>query len=212
MLPYIFAATLGLAFAAAHAQPVFERPTYSPGDRWVFQYQRESDGTSGTWSRRIERPLPNDRLEVKHADGSLNYYDGAMNFVGRKPGGDPRELARFPMRVGDSWSFVRRFDNPNIEDQGWVHVVAYESITVPAGTFDCFRVEARLSSVNENARTASTSVRWYCPAIKWIAKEHFEDTVTAKYTLGSRLSQTSVLLRYRSGDDQVVLPAPDGPR
>lgn len=201
-LPVLMGLLLVLETFPAAAQPTFERPTFSPGDSWQFAYTRESDGSSGRWRRTIERVLPDNRLEIRSGgNNSIIYFDHSMNFVGPDPAGDPRELARFPLRVGDSWSFSRRFSDPHVEDLGTAKVVAYEQITVPAGTFDCFRVEARLSSANPGGTTASHSVRWYCPAIKWFAKERFEDRYSAKYSLGSTLIQSSELIRFRPGRD-----------
>ena len=76
-------------------------------------------------------------------------------------------------------------------------VVAYEKVTVPAGTFDCFRVEATMTHADGFESIAGRNTRGYCPAIKWFAKEHFEDVTTRKYMLGSRVSQTSELIRFR---------------
>ncbi len=179
------------------AQPVFERPDYAPGDMWQFQFKRESDGTSGRWRRTIDALVSGDRFAVRHGNGTVEYFDRSLNFVGGTPEGDPRELVRFPLKVGDSWTFTRRFADPGAEDRGSVTVAAYERITVPAGTFDCFRLEATLSAASASRTIAGKNVRWYCPEIKWFAKEHFEDLVTEKYVIGSRLSQTSELIRYR---------------
>jgi hypothetical protein len=61
-----------------------------------------------------------------------------------------RLLARYPLKVGDTWSYTREFDNPTFQERGDAKVVAYESITVPAETFDCFRVNVKAEFSNRS--------------------------------------------------------------
>lgn len=188
-------ALLASAAQIAGGQPVAEAPDYRVGDAWEFAHSRP-DGAAGRWSREIVRLVDNDRVEVRREDGKLEYGDRALNFVGTTPSGDARLLVRYPLRVGDQWPFSRRFDNPGAEQTGSVRVVAYERITVPAGTFQCYRVEAETSGVSYPTTTYTTRIRWYCPAIKWIAKEIRKDRVTTRQGIGSALEQTSELVRY----------------
>jgi hypothetical protein len=106
--------------------------------------------------------------------------------------------ARFsiPLRVGAEWSF----SSPPWPY--WQHgrhkVVAYESITVPAGTFDCFRIEG-VSSWNSGTETGGVyrpefkynesweMTRWYCPGVKFLAKLHFVRTQSG-VAVGARAS------------------------
>lgn len=176
--------------------PVFAAPDIRPGDSWTFSYTRESNGTSGRWSRTVMDALANGRLEVRVGNGSLHFYDARMNYVGTTPDGDPEELARFPMKVGDSWDYSRRFPNPHSEGRGSSKVVSYEKVSVPAGTFDCFRVESRTTNANQLGSNDIRRIRWYCPEIKWIAKEQYESQTTKKYELNTKVVQTSELQRY----------------
>ena len=199
-----FPMTLAIALACvpcpSMAQPVFEQPTYLPGDWWQYNYVSESDGTSGQFWRRIERIFSDDRIEVRASNGRTEYFDGTMNYVGEKPEDQPRVFVKFPLHVGDSWTFVRQYeDNPQAGEQGWVEVVGFERITVPAGAFDCFRIEIRNSGTSQMGTTDTHLTQWHCPLVKWLAREIRDVRVTVKYGLGQHLHQISELTRYTPG-------------
>src|SRR5208283_6155243 len=100
-----------------------------------------ADKTS-EWSREIAEVGPGTRLLVRLEDGTTNEFDDAMNFA---PTGaeDARLLVKYPLKVGTSWTFTFKPNANLIRENGEAKVVSYESITVPAGTFDCYRVDAQ---------------------------------------------------------------------
>ena len=53
-------------------------------------------------------------------------------------------------------------------------MVAYEPVTVPAGTFDCFHVEGQWENSTKSYTDRAREQYWYCPAIKFIAKSTFQ--------------------------------------
>ena len=183
---------------SGEAPPVADLPRYKSGDAWEFRYVQKS-GKSGVWARTIDEVLPNDRVKVRREDDNFEYGDYSLNYVGQTPTGQPRVLVRYPLRVGDEWSFGRKFENPGAEQTGTVRVAAYEEITVPAGTFQCFRIEADTTGVGYPTTTHTTRIRWYCPQIRWIAKEIRRDVVSTKLGLGSTLDQVSELVRFQAG-------------
>jgi hypothetical protein len=178
------------------AQPAFDKPDIAPDDFWQFRVDRE-DGTANKWSRRVLRVLGDNRLEVQYQNAQVHYYDHAMNYVGTESTGDVAEYARFPMRVGDSWSFAKRYSDPRHETRGDSKVVAFESVTVPAGVFDCFRVETSVSNASAWSSTEVNLIRWHCPAIKWIAKQQYRTRTNSRIGLGSASENTSELVRYK---------------
>jgi len=84
-----------------------------------------------------------------------------------------------PLRVGNEW----RSDANGIHLQsgvafratGAAKVVAQEQLTVPAGTFDTYRVEMTVRMINTNDQTRSQTwsfVVWYAPAVnRWVKRK-----------------------------------------
>jgi hypothetical protein len=163
---------LTLAYGSALAQPAVEKPTYKVGDRWQFT-STEGDKTS-TWSREIVE-VRTDGLVVKFGNGTINAYDDAMNFVDAEGPANSRILGRYPLRVGAEWQYTRKAGQKGaLDERGSAKVVAYEKATVPAGTYDCYRVETEASITGRLFNEKRTWTRWYCPGIRWIAKERME--------------------------------------
>jgi hypothetical protein len=79
---------------------------------------------------------------------------------------------KFPMSVGDAWNQeYKTSDNHGASYSSFVRakIVALEKVTVPAGTFDAYRIErdieARSASANANS-TKGHITTWYAPAVK----------------------------------------------
>jgi len=185
------AATLAFAQGA-------DKPVYKVGDKWVF---KQSDGSANSteWSREITA-VATGALTVRFENGTTNEFDEMMNFT---QGGvqNVRLLVRYPLKVGDSWSFVRKAgQNGQGEERGEAKVVKIESITVPAGTFECYRIDAKaqftLRTYNEQREWA----RWYCPTVKWIVREDLETNTFRPGAGGqSRTKATSELVSFTPG-------------
>jgi hypothetical protein len=110
---------------------------------------------------------------------------------------------RFPVKVGDTWTFIRKVPNaPNVQEpeHGSGRVLAYEPLTVPAGTFDCFRHDIE-SSFNARLYIEERLYRrWYCPKLKWIAKEIVETRVFSPAGPLTRTITTSELVTFKLAD------------
>lgn len=183
---------------AAQAQPVAEKPKISVGDKWVFN-QATADGKTTTWSREIVEVPSADQLKVRLGNGNVADYDGVMNFMPEGKADYVRVLAKYPLKVGDTWSFSRKFANPGTAEEGKAKVVAFESLTVPAGTFQCYRVEAEASLTNKAYKENRTWTRWYCPDVKWMAKETLDTKTTSRESGSSATSETSELVKFIPG-------------
>ena len=170
MMKKYWQAVLACAFVGgtiipANAQPVAQRPAISVGDAWEFKNLTTPGDKAGAWSRLVVEIAPNDVLKVRQQDGKIFDYDGAMNFMPEGRADYARVLVKYPLRVGDEWGVARKFPNPNVSETGNAKVITLETITVPAGTFQCYRIEAASSLVNKtysenrtrgNAGTAQT--------------------------------------------------------
>jgi hypothetical protein len=69
------------------------------------------------------------------------------------------------------WTFRHRFADLQAEETGKAKVVARETVQVPAGSSDCLRTEAEATVARRTNPEQRTWTRWYCPEIKWTAKE-----------------------------------------
>jgi hypothetical protein len=111
MQRYRWTAFLALALilvsAAVHAQPAGDAPKINVGDQWTFARTEKASGKADTWSRTVVEAPGEDQLRVKLGSGTVEDYDGAMNFM---PQGNPdfrRALAVYPLTVGKEWSIAR---------------------------------------------------------------------------------------------------------
>jgi len=188
---------LSLAPTVATGQPTVEKPTFKVGDRWVFNMV-EGDKTS-KWSREVVE-VRQDGLAVKFGNGTIASYDDAMNVVDPKGIENSRILARYPLKIGAAWRYTRRpGQSEQFEERGSAKIVDYERITVPAGTFECFRVDAEAVVTYRAYSEQRSWNRWYCPEIKWIAKERVEVHIFNPYALPSSSVTVSELQKYTPG-------------
>jgi len=199
-------AVLGVALATcavcvAIAQPVAQKPAIKVGDSWEFRRTADPEGKSTEWTRTIVELAPNDVVKVRMGDGKVSEYDSALNFMPDGLADHARILVKYPLKVGEEWEMSRKFPNPGIAEIGKARVVAFETITVPAGTFQCYRVEAEASLVSRTAKEDRSWKRWYCPDIRWIAKEVLETrTHGTRSRLGSASVETSELVKFTPGN------------
>jgi hypothetical protein len=186
----------------AIGQPVAEKPDWKVGDHWEYQ-QTTTVGnqapTSNALSRKIEAFLPDDRIEVRSGSGKLEQFDSAMNFMPDGRADATRIYARYPLKVGAEWTYSMKAGAMDGTENGSVKTVAYESITVPAGTFACYRTDGESNFNNKNYRERRVWSRWYCPEVKWIAKQRLETTTFKINTIGGTTVETWELLKFTSG-------------
>jgi hypothetical protein len=180
-----------------------DRPHWKVGDRWTFHQTSGLPATERDWSRVVEAELPDGRLRVTAGKSTL-VFDGEGNSLDvRGPEYSWRRFA-FPMQVGKAWEHDWKMGGDTWSGYGrsrW-EVKSYEKLTVPAGTFDCFRVEGTIwrNTLSAHAQggvpyqVANVQVTyWYCPEVKWIAKYATREqaSLSVPYIAGE-----SVLIRY----------------
>ena len=185
---------------AAIGDPRAEKPEHRVGDTWVFKMVESPGEQVSEWSRSVVEVLPPDRLSVRIENGELYPYTIAGTRIRPRGTEYSRELMRFPVYVGDRWTFARKIPEGSLEEKGTGAVVAYETLNVPAGTFECFRhdVEAWINRGVQSTVHIKWK-RWYCPSIRWIAKEVIETEVGTSYGPATRTSSVSELVRFTSG-------------
>jgi len=169
---------LGFVAFEAAAQPTADKPDLKVGDKWEFNQTVKivpGEEKSEPWSRRVVEIQPDGRIQVATAKDEMLALDAMLNRI--DPRGPEYSVAtyKFPMKVGSEWSYsARTGEGGMLERRGSYKVVAYEPVTVPAGTFDCFRVEGQWENSNKSYSGRAREQYWYCPAIKFFAKFSFQ--------------------------------------
>ena len=171
-------------------QPTAERPVWMVGYKWTFHRVGGTPQVESKWSREVTQSLPEEKFAVLTETGKELLFDGETNSLDRRGPDYSWKRFSFPLFVGKQWTHKRRFGDAGYdgyETSSW-EVKGYEKITVPAGTYDCFRVEGvvwgTLAIPPYGPLTSHQAFTyWYCPAIKWAArfKEHRQANQYANY-------------------------------
>jgi hypothetical protein len=160
---------------------IAEQPNWVVGDTWIFERTDGPPTTATRWTRKVLAALPNGNFDVMTGGTEWRAeFDQDGNMVDT-PGPDfACGRFKFPMSLGAKWTKRCKLSDTldGTQVSSW-EVKAYETIAVPAGAFDCFRVEGEANSfwpmplttshVNY-MRAHSVTTYWYCPAIKSAAK------------------------------------------
>jgi hypothetical protein len=169
-------ATLLVGATEAQTQ---QRPQWTVGDTWVFHSTEGLPAKESEWSRKVVEALPGERYKVVTESNRNLTFDNEGNSIDDR--GPDFSWRRFnlPLEVGKRWKHQRKIAGPTwsgTEESEW-EVKAVEKITVPAGSYDCVRVDGSAwrswtapgGGAGYN-RALSETTYWYCPAIKWAAK------------------------------------------
>ena len=155
-----------------------EQPVVKAGDQWQFveYYTVASTTPNRTWVVTSVTPagiIGTDNGEPLRLTADLNVVDS------------PRErnsnstMLRFPLEVGSHWSFANDYLFKPKSSEGRavtdVMVVGHERVTVVAGEFDAFKLEARsrlsgTTPVGSRVDAQTLTTYWYAPAARAIVK------------------------------------------
>jgi hypothetical protein len=201
---------LALAFAIGlvpclpvRAQPVVERPAWKAGDTWHFRKTDMKTGVATTSRRAIGQVRADGGYTVVDGKGRTRDMDADMQLEPEDGAGGASAWQRWPLRVGDAWSW----EVPIAMDAGngtsifRREVVGVESIVVPAGEFECLRIESTHARMIYDARrmsrpgssTSTETTTWFCPAVR----SHAREVVTRRDGYGGFARSETVLVRYR---------------
>lgn len=105
-------------------------------------------------------------------DFVTNSTDTSFGEVGRTAGGAERPRLSFPLFVGKSWEYTwpawahltGMGHDTYAKVQTKMQVTGYEPVTVPAGKFDCFKIEATSIQWGESG-VAFLATIWYSPKL-----------------------------------------------
>ncbi len=90
-------------------------------------------------------------------------------------------IVKPPLQVGKEWRGQSTSTNMqtgvSLNTSGVAKVVASEKVTSPAGTFDTYRIEIKVTQVDTKDQTKSAKVKhvfWYAPAVNRWVKSTYE--------------------------------------
>jgi hypothetical protein len=171
---------------SAKAVVPMEQP--QPGDRWTYEIRDEITGTvTATREFAVTEVTPTD-ISVRYRNLGTNnqgllVYDRSWDVVEDRPWKySPHDGTgiQSPLAVGKTWPVQTNNINSGNgsvwKRSGTSKVVAEESITTKAGTFDTFKIETKFTGRNVNNPTLKnevTSLTWYAPAIDHWVKRTF---------------------------------------
>jgi hypothetical protein len=168
------------------------------GDHWTYELRDEITGTlKSTLVNVITQVSPSDiaiRIETLGTPGYAYFgYDHSWNLkdnsVWKYSPGDGTGI-KTPLKVGSNWNFQSADSyavrGASFKRSGSSKVVAQESITTAAGTFDTFKIETAATSRNANDPTKKTELlmtTWYAPSVDhWVKR-------TSKVTLNGHVDE-----------------------
>jgi hypothetical protein len=211
----------------AFGQAAVGKPELYVGDEWTFRETGDDAGTNvdRRWRRRIVEKLPDETIRVEPVYGGVRNFDASWNpRLPTRPSGSV--WFRFPLHVGATWSYesapgAMTSSNLSYKEDGQFKVVAIESITIPAGTYDCFRIEGRTHWLGHAGTHApegayaewSRVTHWYCPDFRYFAKRRIERNTRSAYGKATRSVLESTLIAFTSGSPSPTpsVPASDSP-
>ncbi len=183
LLLLLFSAFLAVPAGPAHAAgEKVEAPQIKVGDRWKSEQRDKRTGNKEAETTRTVTAISASAVEGTENDGTfkmttdLNPIESTTTAIT----GEPKFLS-FPLEVGKKWSFKYNFANKTNPGKGRIQldaeVASYEKVTVPAGSFDAFRIETKGFWNNDATSRSgrSRSVYWYAPAARSVVRTEYED-------------------------------------
>ena len=178
-----FSAFLAAASAMGQA-PVTPAspPEIKVGDRWKHEQKDKRTGTKEAETTRTVTAVTATLIEGTENGGKFA-MTSELNPVESTTivnTGDPKFL-NFPLELGRKWSFKYSFVIKTSGSKGRsqldAEVRAYEKVTVPAGSFDAFRIEASGFWNNDTSgrNGRSKSIYWYAPSARAVVRTEYED-------------------------------------
>lgn len=191
--------TLSFLWAGAAAgQTPPQAAQWTVGDSWVFHSTGGLPAVESDWSRKVVEALPGERFNVVTESNKNLTFDSQGNSLDDRGPDFSWRRVNLPLDVGKRWKHQRKIAGQTwsgSEESEW-EVKAREKITVPAGTFDCVRVEGSAyrswsaTGFSQSTHKANTQTTyWYCPAIKWVAKWQIRDQASAGAPLVTTVSE-----------------------
>lgn len=168
-----------------------ERPAIAHGDRWQYQVTDLYTGIKHHVAMEVQSVTEN-RIYTQNAPvnmtsadsrvqgGAIQVWDRNWNLLreGNTDYSSPYPEMQFPLTHGKKWDNEIRYPflGGDWRQQNTGHVVGWEKLTVPAGTFDTIKIEIRgfwnlrHASMNAAGSGAVSEVLYYAPLARQFIK------------------------------------------
>lgn len=169
-----------------YAADVADVPQFKVNDTWKYgQIDLWKNERIKGWTHTVYSV--EDQVVMAGVDEQTGKFRNFYTLEGNPKGSARRTyqphmlLLSFPLSVGKSWGAeydLLRSDGRDNHVTMSVKVLAFEKVTVPAGTFDAFKLKyhAYYRRQGEKGTGTQDSVYWYAPAVKRIVKEEYRET------------------------------------
>jgi hypothetical protein len=156
------------------------------GDHWTYQFRDDITGDVKSTITNTVTDVSDSEISIRMAQlGNSNtgyqIFDRSWNLINngvwRYTPNDGTGI-RAPLAVGKTWSFKSTDFNSTAgvswKRSGTAKVLAQESVTTSAGTFDSFKIETSFQLQNANDPTKKVQAvqqTWYAPVIDhWVKR------------------------------------------
>jgi hypothetical protein len=174
-------------------QENYDAPVWNVGDSWRFRYANLREGQISV--ERVEGNLyivkDHHSMERYCFDKRTLNYQYSMSPQGKKSKNENIFFygiyCDFPIHVGKKWAKMVSGQYTDRSPTNYLHefkVVSFENITVPAGTFNAYKIEFTRRSPAERSSATKWHI-WYSPEAKNIIKYRYIPTTEAfRWTTG----------------------------
>lgn len=183
--------------AAPAAAQVADRPQISVGESWEYSFRDTRNSRTGCTYSLTVTGVTTDTITVdmqnpQHCNiGALaesTVYDKDFNLM--YAGLTPYRTNAFPLTSGKQWNQKFTYNteaNTPLNNDVTAKVVAIEKVTVPAGTFDAYKVVVERKYQSQYVSGTITETRWYAPQAKNYVRRTSVDSASASNSLVSEL-------------------------
>jgi hypothetical protein len=196
---------LAIGIATAQAPDASDMPVRKVGDKWSYHETTDSPASERQWSRWITDVSTTGGYTTMGGNGVALTHDAAGNVIDRRGSEYSEQKWKFPISVGSKWAHDRKINSiwgmigpQEVVEQATWEVKAFEKLSVPGGTFDCFRVSG-VAYVLSGANSGHvTTTYWYCPNIRGVAKS---EQVVQKYQGAPIVTTIYELVSFKEGPE-----------
>jgi len=176
---------------------VADRPQIKVGDSWEYSFHDTKNSRTGCTYSLTVTGVTDDKITVDMQNpqrcnlGALAesmVYDKDFNLM--YAGLTPYRTNAFPLQIGKQWN--QKFDlnteaNTLLHNDVTAKVIAIEKVTVPAGTFDAYKVVVERKYASQYTSGTITETRWYAPQAKSYIRRTSVDTASGSSPVVSEL-------------------------
>ena len=168
--------------------PGAARPVWSAGDRWVHTWSAGTEKGVKTAEARGLREVRGVQYQVLRMGAIDIYFTADLHWAWAASVAESRVTARavpplpwfkWPLQAGGRWEYQGTLEDQKHKEsfRDSYKILGVESVAVPAGTFQAFKIVREAESVIADQYWYAPDVRWY---VKWVGrrgKEEFEEVL-----------------------------------